>query len=147
MVVNYEKAVQQPIITMIEPGTNPYTSTSDIMDIRAEILHIDNRNQISCVFNGLSTQGFTFNGTSFDMKNVSLNQGANTLVITATNAAGVASVTQIIMYNPVIVNKPIVQITYPASNPFSTAQSTVNLNATIQHIDNASQVAVQLNGH
>ena len=146
MVVNYEKIVPQPVITMIEPGSNPYTNTSDLMDIQADILHVNNRSQISCTFNGISIQSFTFNGTSFEMKNVRLDQGSNTLVITATNTAGVASETQIILYNPVVVQKPIVQITFPTTNPFSTAQSSVNLVASIQHIDNANQVSVLHNG-
>ena len=77
--------------------------------------------------------------------NIGLNAGNNTLSITATNQAGNANASTVVIYE-VPVEEPSVTITVPRSNPFTTQQTTSTVGATILNVDGRNNVQFKVNG-
>jgi len=130
-----------PVVSIILPNQTMSTQNSAIL--KASILNVANRNQISVTINGAIYTGGTFNATTkIYQTNFILNPGANSIQIKATNECGNAIKTKTIQYKPCY--SPIVSIVAPTEN--STTQSTVLLEVALQNISFTNQVQVTVNG-
>ncbi|WP_052599667.1 hypothetical protein [Aureispira sp. CCB-QB1] len=147
-VVVYEKPLPRPpVVTIVAPGQNPYTTQASKETVSATIDHVTGRNNVTCTVNGQANSNFNFSGTSFTLANLNLQEGANTIVITGRNAAGQDSKSTVIIYEPVVqLPRPIVTITQPNRNPYTTQNNRININATIQHVANRNNVTFTFNG-
>ncbi|CAA6829720.1 MAG: Unknown protein [uncultured Aureispira sp.] len=147
-VIVYEKPLQRPpVVTIVAPGRNPYTTQASKETVSATIQNVMGRNNVSCTVNGQVNTGFNFSGTSFTLANLNLRQGSNNIVITGRNAVGKDSKAMVILYEPIVQSpRPIVTITQPNQNPYTTQSSQVNINASIQHVANRNNVTFTLNG-
>ncbi len=146
----YQKpvATPKPIVTITTPSSNPYTSPTSPVSVIATVLNVTSSSEISVKINGVSSSAFTFNsGTKQVSLNPSLNDGNNSIVITATNQGGEDSKTQTIIYRkPAATPKPVVTITSPAANPYTTSTSLILVTATVLNVTSSSEISVKING-
>ena len=140
----------KPMITMINPATNPYSSGSAAVAISASVVDVTDASGITVFLNGntIPASDWNYNLSTHElMFNVNLISGSNTVKIVASNTAGSASKTQTIDYTlPVMVSRPTITVINPASSPFTTSSATLMLQASITEITDASNITVMLNG-
>lgn len=141
----YNEPCNQPVITMVEPGTTSFTTTSSVENLTAIISNVAAQSNVQFKVNGVAVP-FTFNPTSGTLTSaITLNNGTNSVSITATNNCGNASSSTTITYNRPLV-PPVVTITTPNVNPYSTTVGTTNVIATILNVNNISGVSMKVNG-
>jgi homogentisate 1,2-dioxygenase len=148
VVVIYTKpTVNLPVVTITSPTPNPTTVNVPATNCTANILYVPTRSGVTCTVNGQAFNSFSFAGTRFTASNIPLVQGSNTITITGSNEAGQDVATTVVIYQaPVVLPPPVVNITYPNTNPFNTQQSSINLSATIQHVTSRNDVTFTVNG-
>jgi hypothetical protein len=137
-----------PTVNITNPSSDPFTSSSDNVNINATITNVSSMRGVTFTVNGQANSNFSLRGTSFAAMNVSLNNGRNTIVITGTNPDGTASDQTVVIYNaPVVVpTPPTVQITSPSGNPFSSPSDQINIAATITNVATSTGVTFTVNG-
>ncbi|WCL80713.1 hypothetical protein PPO43_12105 [Saprospira sp. CCB-QB6] len=133
-----------PVVTITTPSADPYSSPANTTNIRANIQHVDNNNNVRFTVNGRTVRNFSFSGTSFVANNVSLQQGNNTIVVAASNQDGNASDQTMIIYKPA--PAPTVKITSPAANPHTVSQNKIDIQADIFHVSSANDIRFTVNG-
>jgi hypothetical protein len=139
----------KPIVVITSPTVHPYTSPQKNITVVAKISHIYSRSDISFTVNGVTNTGFAYDNASqtFSFPATLLN-GTNTFVISAaTDMGGDSKSTEIIYRDPnaPASPSPVVTITHPAPNPFTTAQESLTVNATIQHVTSKNQIQLLFN--
>ncbi|MES2514974.1 MAG: hypothetical protein V4580_12555 [Bacteroidota bacterium] len=136
-----------PVITFVNPGTQKsITSTPTANYIfNATISNVESPNSVSAKFNGSTITNFTFDGTIFTYPAV-LNQGANSLQISASNANGSDIKIASVNYRPKVLvpRPPIVTILQPTANPTVTTNSYNFIFKAVNVAQN--QIEVTLNG-
>lgn len=138
-----------PVITVTNPAINPATVNTNTTTINATITNINTQSQITVTLNGVGVPAFGFTPASSQFTLTSnLIVGANTFVITATNAAGADTKTVTVIYQQPVntVLPPVVTITAPIVNPFTTATSSFIVKAKIQNITSKGQINATING-
>ena len=145
LVVNYQPRQSPPIVNISYPAMNPYTTSTDQININASILNVPSRSNVVFTVNGQASNNFTFTGTSFAATGVSLYPGSNTIMISATNNSGQDSKSVQIIYNKVQ-EVPVVSITQPVANPSTTDVSTASILATITNVSGPQNVTFSVNG-
>ena len=140
--------VPAPVVTITSPTVNPYSTSSNVATVNAIVLNVTSQAQISVLVNGMATAAFSYNLSTKQLTLTSnLIAGANIVTITASTASGIDSKSQTIIYSQQIATPaPIVTITTPGVNPFTTSVNSALVNATILNILNASQLSVTING-
>ncbi len=130
-----------PAITMILPNQTMTTQASTV--IKASLLNVANRNQITVTINGVVYTGGNFNAlTRIYQANVSLNAGTNTIEIRATNSCGNDLKRLNIQYKPC--NSPVISIISPTEN--TTTNASISLNVSLQNVSNVSEIQATNNG-
>ncbi|MCW3082896.1 MAG: hypothetical protein JWP12_262 [Bacteroidetes bacterium] len=142
--------MSRPLITMINPPTNPYTSGSGAIAISASVINVTAASGITVFLNGntIPASDWNYNLSTNELTfNVNLISGSNAVKIVAANTSGSASKMQTIDYTaPVMVSRPIITMVNPVSNPFTTSLATLLLQATVTEIADASNITVMVNG-
>ncbi len=138
---------QPPVVYFVDPSTSPYTAATSTFLINADVLNVAGSQNITFKQNGSINQNFTFNASTHDFQSsVVLNPGQNVFEIIGTNTAGTAQATTIIIYERKAPQPPIVTITNPSVNPYTTENNVFVLNSTVLNVTAASQIQVTLNG-
>ncbi|MFZ5554723.1 MAG: beta strand repeat-containing protein [Bacteroidota bacterium] len=141
----YNEPCNQPVIIMVQPGTNNFTTANSTENITANILNVAAQSNIQFKVNNVAVP-FTFNPASGTLNAaVNLNNGSNTISVTATNNCGSVNSTSSITYNRPLV-PPVVTITVPSVNPYSTTVGTCSVMATILNVNSISGVSMKVNG-
>ena len=143
---NVPSLQEPPTVKITVPNTSPYISSAPYSAIHASILNIEDRSQITFKINGERIYNFSFNGEYFSANNIPLNNGNNIFQISASNNHGYASDETIIFYSSPL-PKPVVDITTPYTNPYSSLNSTTNLRATILNVENKYNIEFYINGN
>jgi hypothetical protein len=146
--ITYIKPVQPPVVNFIQPATNPHAVTAASFNVSASVLHVANAGAITFKLNGTSSTAFNYNtATQVLTSSVNLNQGNNTVEITAVNNDGSDSKSTVIVYNPVPppCKNPVVAITYPASANYTTQSQVLQVTATVLNATQ-QQISLKLNG-
>lgn len=140
--------VQPPIVTFVNPNSNPTTSVTPTYPVVARVQYVQNANQITLKVNGVVSTNFTYVPSTEMMEfTTGLVNGSTFIEITGTNAAGSDTKSTTINYrapNPAV--PPVVTITNPALDPHTTYSPSCPLSATVLNVDNAQQIAVTFNG-
>ncbi|MCC7303509.1 MAG: hypothetical protein IT233_12790, partial [Bacteroidia bacterium] len=137
----------KPIVTITNPAVNPYNTGVNTHSVSATILNITSQGQIIADHNGIPTTNFTYNTTTKVLNmNVNLINGANVVTIKATNSAGSDAKNVTINYVQQM-PKPVVTITIPNTNPFTTSNLAPNINATVLNVPAANAISVTVNGN
>lgn len=138
----------KPVVTITNPITSTYTTANSSTSIDATVLNITSAQNITLTVNGVNTTTFAYNTTTKQLNFLMpLNEGSNSISIQATNAAGTGADSRTIIYKKEVkVNPPLVTFIQP-NQPNQTV-STINytVKASIQNIENASQLTVSQNG-
>jgi hypothetical protein len=137
-----------PIVTITSPAVNPYTSTANTTVVTATVINVLTASEISVSLNGVSTSSFSYNVVTKQLSySASLIAGANMITISAANASGSDSKSQTIIYSqPVATPAPVVTITSPTANPYTSASNIASVTATVLNVSSSSQIAVSVNG-
>ncbi|MGV3631923.1 MAG: hypothetical protein ACO1O6_12005 [Bacteroidota bacterium] len=140
--------VQPPVVYFTDPNSTPITVSIPNYTLSAEVMNVDGRENITFKQNGSVNQNFVYNaGTDDFQSSVILVPGQNVFEIIASNTAGVAQATTIIIYAQAAAPKPpVVTITNPPTTPYTTENSIFALNATVLNVSEQGQVQVTLNG-
>jgi len=145
-----EKALPAPLITIIEPRTNPYTTNNPNEWVKARIQHVNSTMDVTCELNGRPIN-FDFRREQFAAQPF-LELGRNELVITATNTVGsdrkmiVFIYTERVIEEPPVVSRPDITITNPPRANYSTTQENFVLQATITNIKDRRDIRFSFNG-
>ncbi len=135
-----------PVVYFVDPNANPYTTSVPNFTINADVLNVAGSQNITFKQNGALNQNFVYNPQTDDFQSaVILNPGQNVFEIIATNSAGSAQASTIIIYNRAAPKPPIVTITNPANSPYNTSSPVFNLSATVLNVTQANQITVKLN--
>jgi large repetitive protein len=140
--------VLPPVVTVTNPIASPHLAVVTQYTITAKIINIDGAQNVGFVYNGVSSNNFTYNPSNKEfIASVLLNEGNNTFQISGTNILGTDSKSGTINYQkPQEAQPPLVVITAPAINPFETYTNSEIVNATVYNVATASDVVVQING-
>ena len=139
--------IPPPIVTITNPSYCPFIAESSQLILTSTILNIDDASQIAFTFNGTSSANFSYNNNSKVFSSgLTLKEGNNTIQITATNSQGSVTKTCTITYNVANALPPIVDIIFPALNPYNTTNSLVNINGTVKNVSSKNQIKVYVNG-
>jgi hypothetical protein len=113
------------------------------------VLNVDSKAQIKVYFNGAYVSNFNYNVTSKALNTtLNLQEGTNTITVTATNTAGSDSKTANIIYEkPQVKQPPVVNFIVPSSNPHTSVQPTMNITASVLNVDSKNDIKVYVNGY
>ncbi len=141
-------APKPPIVTITNPGTNPYETSSAVFNLNATVLNVTQKSQVKVTLNGVNLPNFIYNAASNGVTEpLTLVAGANVVTVTGTNADGTDSKQTTIIYRRVeTVQPPVVQFTNPNIDPYTTSTGTHNVVASVLHVSNQSGVNVNVNG-
>ncbi|MCB0644513.1 MAG: hypothetical protein KDC44_22870, partial [Phaeodactylibacter sp.] len=142
-------AIEGPKVTITRPSSSSATVGQATYLLKAQIQHVDNKNNISFTINNQAIHDFAFNaGSGALSKTLNLNPGTNTIRISATNAGGTASDQVTIQYNKPVTQQPkppVVDITKPADNT-QTDQYNLRVEAVVKEVISKSDITFLLNG-
>jgi hypothetical protein len=141
--INYDAPCPEPMVSMV---SNSSLTNDSIFQLQAAIQNITSANQISTVLNNVTQNGGAYTASNHVFQNtVVLNEGVNTIVVTATNDCGTDNKTFVITYRKPC-DLPVIGLINPMSSPLQSATPSLNLQASIQNVSQANQVGVAING-
>ncbi len=134
-----------PAVTFITPSNGSGSSAAPSYVFKATITNMSTANGLVVKYNGAVVTNYTYNGSLLEYS-TNLNQGNNSLEVSATNTDGSDTKTATVNYKArVIVSPPVVTIIQPVNNPVVHSDS-YNFQFTATHV-NQNQVEVYLNGN
>jgi PKD repeat protein len=149
-VSNYTNTAPAPVVAFTTPSSSPFNAASVNMSVEGTVANINSVSNMSISQNGIPVNGFAWNSdTHIFIYPASLQSGANTFIVTATNAAGSVTASATVIYNQPVVTPdaaPVVNIAFPASDPYTTNRSGITVSGTVLNIGSKSQMQVMMNG-
>ena len=146
----------KPLVSFTNPNVPTSESKSRYVSLEAKILNVTGKNNVIFSVNGRFLRSFNFTGNTFNASNIALIKGENNIIIKGQNNQGSASDKVVIIYNPIVIEKPeitpsvtakpAVNITKPNTNPYSTSSLYTSISATILNVKHKSNVSFILNG-
>lgn len=146
-----ERELPFPLITITNPRENPHTTNNPNANIRAKIEHVNSAMDVTYTINGRNER-FSFNRTRFSANSL-LQPGRNEVIITAQNTVGSDQKKVIIFYQETIIDppppilRPVVDITRPSGNSFTTRDAETRVIARVQRVNNRRDIQVNINGY
>ena len=140
--VIYKKASNPPTVNINNPNNNAST-TKDNTVVKATIKNVTRKQDITLRVNGKTSSNFSFSGTNLSAS-IKLNEGKNTISITAKNSDGSDSDNIRITYNAPS-TPPTVDITSP-NNGIATDKNSTTMKATVKNVARKQDVTIKLNG-
>ncbi len=143
---NEPQTVNPPVVNIVKPQNNQ-NFTKSTTQLSATVLNVDGKSDITVKVNGVKTNNFTYNTSNNNViATVGLNNGKNTLQVSANNSAGSDSDTKTVNYNePQPAIPPVVNINKPSNGSTVNTQQ-VDLKSTVLNVTKKSDVTVKLNG-
>ena len=146
----------KPLVSFTKPNVPTSASKSRYVSLKANILNVKGTNNVIFSVNGRFLTNFNFSGNTFTAANIALENGENNIVLKGQNNQGNASDKITIIYQPVVVEKPvitnpliakpIVNITKPKESPFITSSVNTNITATVLNVKYKGDISFILNG-
>ncbi|MBK6835411.1 MAG: hypothetical protein IPG89_14535 [Bacteroidetes bacterium] len=137
--------INPPVITYVVPSSSSFTTNNSSENIRMMVTNVTNSSQITVKVNGINLSGFAFNHGRISF-NANFSLGANTILVSATNAGGSDSKQISVNYELPAVPAPIVTILNPAPDLVVT-ESSQSVEATVTNVTSSSQLQVTINGN
>ncbi|MBL7898815.1 MAG: hypothetical protein JNJ99_09795, partial [Crocinitomicaceae bacterium] len=140
--VNYVIPCQNITSTLMQPYSNSQTVTESAYAITLGLQQVDNASQITVTQNGNAIP-FSFDAGSgiVSINNITLVNGSNSIVVTATNQCSSETVSYVIQYNGC--QPPVVTIN---STQNAVSNSLFSFSASVTNISSQSDIQVLLNG-
>ncbi len=150
VIISREAIEAAPVVNITEPAGSRVESRFSPARVSAQIRNVSSRSDISVTHNGRLVQNFDFNASQNTLAvTISLENGANTVVVNARNRAGDARDEVTILYQdapPAPRYPPAVRITEPARNTATTTQASVRIEAIIDNVSNRNDITFTVNG-
>ena len=150
-IINEAPVVEAPIIPYpIVKITRPYRNTETVeLDrylVKATIENVDHRDDVYFTINGRRQDNFSLYGNRFE-SDIYLEEGNNRIKIEARNSRGRRSdQANIKLEERIKLIKPLVEITKPYKNPYTTKNSRERIEATVGPLDNDCNILFKVNG-
>ncbi|MBC7863833.1 MAG: hypothetical protein IAF38_12735 [Bacteroidia bacterium] len=141
-------ALPKPVITITNPVTPGYQSTSPTFNLTAYVANITSASQLIIQVNGVNTTNFSFNSSNGNLTvPANLSNGSTSFVITATNASGsdVKSTSVNYYIATPAGNPPVVTFTNPASSPYTSAVASMTVKAVVTNVNSKSDIQLYVN--
>lgn len=134
----------EPNINLIQSTTNSEVN-STMFSLRGTIEYTQN-DSIHLTLNG-NNKNFVFNDNTDNFNaGITLEEGSNSIVVTATNNCGSVQKTVNVNYKPIVAPEPpTVNITSPSSSPFETEDASYGVVASVTNITSSNQISVTVN--
>lgn len=148
-VVIYRPAPKNPpVVDITEPQQSPYSVQVTSFNLKAKVDNVQAKSQIVFKVNGTTTSSFSFDAITGQLSsNVYLQEGNNTINITASNNDGTDSDETVIIYKkPVVVNPPSIVYTNPSQPNKEVNNSAFVLEAKVLNVDSKNQISLKVNG-
>lgn len=143
LVINYTAPCVAPVVSIASP-MNGQVFTTPSLALSGSVLNIAAQNQLSLKLNG-NAVAVTYNSTNKTYSaNLTLADGSNSIVVSATNNCGSDSKTITVTYNKPC-DKPVVNFSKPINNDVVTNR-TISVEAFVQNVSSQSQLIFRLNG-
>jgi len=145
----YEKrqplvVVSPPVLSYVVPTSNTLATSNATEEIRMTVTNVTTASQLSVKVNGVSVSNFTLNYGVINFS-TNLSIGANSILVTATNTAGTDS--KAITIARQAPPAPTVTITNPSTNPYTSAEPNITVNATVANVAGYSEITVTAGGN
>jgi large repetitive protein len=140
----------RPTVDIYDPNVNPYNTTIYTHTIRAKVTNVKGYSDITFYQDGNKNVNFTYNANTKDFEaNVIMHDNANVFRIVASNTAGSAEDNTTIIVNRPIVQlpPPIVDITVPNTNPYTSSASVVDISSQVLNVRTKEDIQVIFNGY
>jgi len=147
--ITYKASLPAPQVTITNPGSNPYNTTTAPLMLSANVINVNSQNEITVTMNNQPFTSFNYNmSTKVLTLNTTLNQGTTVFTVTASNAGGTDSKSQTVIYTPTApaMQPPVVTITNPTTNPYIQNNTNVFVTATVLNVTSSSQIQVSAIG-
>ncbi len=136
----------KPVVTILNPSTSPFTTTSPTLNISATVQNVSSQSDVHVKVNGMPFSAFTYYNGNIQFS-FTFNAGTSSVEVSGTNQYGSDSKTATIIYNQPVGLKPIVIITSPAANPYNTPAATGTVTGKVLNVNSQSEIHVtQLGG-
>lgn len=138
----------KPVVDFTTPSTTPYNVSVSNMTLKAKVLNVNGSSNITVTANGSNVSNFTFNNLTKEVAfNTNLVIGNNVFTVKGTNQAGSDQDQVTVIYTkPIKEDPPVITITNPGVNPFSTSVNQEVINANIANVNSISGVTASFNG-
>ena len=137
-----------PVVTITTPTQPSYTVNSSSTPIVVTVLNVAGKNDIDVVVNGSPITNFTYNTSSKVLNfNMSLNEGANEVLIVGQNGAGTAQDNRTIIYEKTQqIDPPLVTFVNPGNPGKEVVNPTFQLIATVDNVDSKNNIQLRFDG-
>ncbi|MGK0388024.1 MAG: hypothetical protein ACI94Y_000752 [Maribacter sp.] len=136
----------KPVVNITKPSNNASFNTSTTQ-LSATVKNVTKKKDVIVKVNGELQTSFAFNAnTGLVTATIKLNEGRNTIIVSASNVSGSDSDSKSVTYvKPVTIPKPVVNITKPSNNASFNIPST-QLSATVKNVTKKKDIVVKVNG-
>jgi hypothetical protein len=132
-----------PVLSMVTPTVNNSAVTNAQFSFSASVLNLNDNRGITVTQNGKNVSNLSYNGNVLS-SNVTLENGVNTFIITATSTCGVDTETFTVSYQPCLM--PVINLVTPGTNNTTVTNPSQTLSATIINVANSQGITVTQNG-
>ena len=138
---------QPPDVNIIEPSTNPFISQHQNINVKAVLLRVNSRSDITLKLNNNTLSNYTFDPASKQLEvNLNLTPGKNNVLVKGKNSFGSDQDIAVIEFQQAqLLLPPIIDIAYPQENIFSTTNNLLSIRGTIKHVDKYENASAYLN--
>jgi hypothetical protein len=135
-----------PTVTISNPRSNPYNTSSAKATVIAKVTGVSNKNEVQLLLNGRSTS-FTYNAsTGIVRTDVSLREGSNSYTVKATTSGGADQKGGTIIYKKASSPAPRITVTSPTRNPHTATNKRQTITGKITNLTSKNQVKITMNG-
>lgn len=146
VVVRYTAPVSHtpkpPVVSIVEPADRSTVSHAQVKFF-GKVTQIDRVDQVELTLNGVAVRDFSFVHGAVSAQ-LNLGKGSNHIRLRATNSDGSDEKTIAVNYQPKV-QKPLVEIGQPRNNS-TVDMNSVELSATVRHINDSRHITVRVNG-
>ena len=135
-----------PVVRITRPYRSSETVEQDRYRVQATIENVYDNNDVYFTVNGRRQDNFSLRGTRFE-SDIYLNEGSNRIKIEARNQRGTRSDQATIRLEEMVkLVRPLVEITKPYRDPYTTKNSRERIEATVGPLDNNCNILFKVNG-
>ncbi len=138
-----------PVVTFTNPSQDGMTVNQPQFTVVSNVLNVAGKNDITFTFNNQTSSNFTYSTSSKVLTSVvTLKPGKNVITVKGVNSVGSDIETITINYEkPVTIQPPVVDITTPSTNPYTTDSPIEVINGTVHYVDGPGNITVLVNGN
>lgn len=137
--------VANPPEVYIDTPTNNTTTQQGQVQLKARILHVTNKQDITLRLNGKSIGSFNFNNSTNQLSaTLQLQEGSNSIRIDASNKDGQDDASVQITYDPQ--RLPEIVFVQPNKSPFTSPTQSYQVQATVKNVTSKADLRFEFNG-